>query len=363
MKRIIFHVDMDAFYASVEMMDKPELAGKPFVVGTGPNVKSGSGVVTTASYKAREFGVKSAMRISKAKELCPELIVLPPNWDLIRSISEKIMQILRSYSSKFQQVSIDEAFLDVTDTIKENQSPIEFAEMIKKDIREQTKITCSIGIAESKEVAKIASDLNKPDGITFIPLNKVKEILSPLSVRKIRGIGAKKTEILKKNGIETIGDLRKLKMNELMRLFHGNRKISQHFYKVVRGLDDGKVETKKIRKSIGKKKNFGRNVTEFKEIQSGIKSSIDIIYGSLRKYQFYYKTISVEIVNSNFTRVNKAFTLENFSNSKKKLYLTSLNLIKNIIGKNFSIRGIRISVSNLKKGDYKETITVQKRLG
>ena len=362
MKKIIFHVDMDAFYASVETINNPELKDKPFVVGTGPNVGTGSGVVTTASYKAREYGVKSAMRISQALKLCPNLIIVPPTWKMIKETSDKVMEILRSYSEIFQQVSIDEAFIDVTKKIGPDESPVELAEIIKNEVEEEIKITCSIGIAESKEVAKIASDLNKPNGITFVPLEKVEEILDPLSVRKIRGIGPKKAEFLNENGINTIADLRKLKISELIPLFHGNKKIAQHFYNVIRGLDTGEVKPHRIRKSIGKKKNFGKTVNDIDELKKGIKGTINIIHDTLLKSDFYFKTISVEIVYSDFKRMNKAFTIDSFSNSKKKMFDTAFKLIKNILGEEFSIRGIRISISNLKKGKFQGKMKVQKSL-
>lgn len=362
MKKIIFHVDMDAFYASVETINNPELKDKPFVVGTGPNVGIGSGVVTTASYKAREYGVKSAMRISQARKLYPDLIIVPPTWKLIKETSDKVMEILKKYGDHFQQVSIDEAFIDVTKKIGPEESPIALAEIIKNEIEENIKITCSIGIAESKEVAKIASDLNKPNGITFIPIENVEEILDPLPVRKIRGIGPKKAEFLNENGIKTIADLRKLKLSELTPLFHDNKKIAQHFYKVIRGLDEGEVKSRQLRKSIGKKKNFGKAVTELDELKRGIKSTINIIYDILTKSNFYYKTISVEIVYTDFKRTNKAFSIESYSNSKKKMFETAFKLINDIIGEKFSVRGIRISISNLKKGKFQSKMKVQKTL-
>lgn len=353
---------MDAFYASVETINNPNLKDKPFIVGTGPNVGIGSGVVTTASYKAREYGVKSAMRISQAKKLCPDLIIVPPTWKLIKETSDKVMEILQTYSDDFQQVSIDEAFIDVTKKIGPDESPIELAEIIKTEIQENTKITCSIGIAESKEVAKIASDINKPNGITFIPLEKVEEMLNPLLVQKIRGIGPKKADFLNMNGIKTIADLRKLKLSELIPLFNGNKKIAHHFYKVVRGLDEGEVQSHGIRKSIGKKKNFGKIITDLNELIEGIKHTVNLIHDILEKNNFFFKTISVEIVYSDFKRANKAFTIDSFSNSRKKLLDTAIKLIRKIIGNEFSIRGVRISISNLKKGEYSGKIKVQRSL-
>jgi len=353
---------MDAFFASVEMINNPDLKDKPFIVGTGPNVNSGHGVATTANYKAREYSIHSAMRISDAKRLCPELIVVAPNWELIKEISSKVMDILRSHSEKFQQVSIDEAFIDVSDKVGYDESPVELAELIKSEISEMTKVTASIGIAESKEVAKIASDMNKPNGITFIPIDKVDEMLGPLSVRKIRGIGPKKAEFLKENEILTIKDLRKLKLSEMVPLFHNNKKHAQHFYKVVRGIDEGIVESKRVRKSIGKKKNFGKNVTDLRDIEEGVKSTVNIIYNTMIKNQFYFKTVTIEIIYSNFHRYNRAVTIDAHSNSKKKIFDTSFNLIKNHLSEQYSVRGIRITISNLKKGIYKKKQNVQKTL-
>ncbi len=362
MKRTIFHIDLDAFYASVEMINNPGLKDKPFIVGTGPNVTRGQGVATTANYKAREYGVRSAMRISDAKRMCPGLIIVPPNWELIKEISSKVMDILKSYSDKFQQVSIDEAFIDVSDKVGFDESPIELAEQIQREIFQKTQVTCSIGIAESKEVAKIASDLNKPNGITFIPVESVDEILGPLSVRKIRGIGPKKAEFLKENGINTINDLRRLKLSELIPLFHHNKKLALHFYKVVRGIDEGEVESKRVRKSIGKKKNFGKDVNDLREIEEGVNSTVNLIYDIMIKNQFYFKTVTIEIIYSNFRRYNRSITIDAYSNSKKKIFETSFNLIKNHLSEQFSVRGIRITISNLRKGMYKKKQKVQKTL-
>jgi len=215
---IIVHVDMDSFYASVEVRHHPELAGKPVIIGADPGKRSGRGVVLTCSYEARKFGVHSALPVTRAIELCPEAIFLPPRHELYQETSGRVMDILEGYADRFQQVSIDEAYLDIT-SCGGYAAATEIARKIKQDIYSQEHLACSIGVAPGKSTAKIASDLEKPGGLVVVTPERAREFLSPLPVEKIPGIGPKTAASLRDMGIRTIGSLAEADIQELMGIF------------------------------------------------------------------------------------------------------------------------------------------------
>lgn len=205
--KIIMHVDMDAFFAAVEEGGHPEFKGMPIIVGADPKEGRGRGVVSSASYEARKFGVKSGMPISRAWKLCPEAVYLPVNYGLYAKVSSEIMGILRKYAGKFERWGIDEAFLDVTSKVRDYEEAEALARKIKNEIFEKEGLTCSIGIGPNKLVAKMASDFQKPDGSTVVKEEAVEKFLAPLPVRKLLWVGRKTEQKLKKIGIKTIGDL------------------------------------------------------------------------------------------------------------------------------------------------------------
>jgi len=213
MSRIILHVDMDSFYASVEQRRAPSLKGRPVVVGSDPKGGIGRGVVSTCSYEAREFGIHSGMPISQAYKLCPDAVYLRVDMQLYKEVSCRVMEILRSEAGRFQQVSVDEAYLDISEKVRDHERAIKIAQEIKAKIRAQEGLTCSIGIASTRSAAKIASDLDKPDGLTVVEPDRVAGFLEPLEVRRLQGIGRKNEEILHGLGIQTIGQLARFDRN------------------------------------------------------------------------------------------------------------------------------------------------------
>jgi DNA polymerase IV (archaeal DinB-like DNA polymerase) len=204
--RVILHVDLDAFFPSVEVREHPELKGKPVVVGADPKEGKGRGVVSSASYEARKYGVRSALPISRAWKLCPNCVYLRPHFDLYIKASNSIMKILKSHADKFEQGGIDEAYLDISSRVKDFDEAGEFAKKLMEEVLDKEKLTCSIGVAPNKMVAKIASDYKKPYGLTVVKEEDVTGFLFPLKVRKIPGVGPKTDRRLKELKIETVSD-------------------------------------------------------------------------------------------------------------------------------------------------------------
>ena len=233
-QKIFLHLDMDAFFAAIEQLDHPELRGKPVVVGADPKAGRGRGVVSTCSYEARVYGIRSAMPISRAYKLCPHAVYVFPRGHRYSEMSRVIMHILQHYAPDVEQISIDEAFLDITSTSKLYGSAEKLASSLKEEIRAQTCLTASVGIAPSKFVAKIASDLKKPDGLVIVEQDSVRDFLAPLDISRMWGIGPKSLPYFHRLGIHTIGDLARFSQAELFRQF-GQSGI--HFWHLANGID------------------------------------------------------------------------------------------------------------------------------
>jgi DNA polymerase IV len=270
--RKIIHLDMDCFYAAVEMREQPELVGKPIAVGGG----SRRGVVTTCNYEARKFGVRSAMPGFQARERCPQIIFLPVRFDLYRAESAKIRQILRDVTPLVEPLSLDEAYLDVTGL---DRYAWDIAREIRKRIFDETKLTASAGIAPNKMLAKIASDWRKPNGQFAVTPEQIDDFMRDLPVRKIWGVGPKSAEKFERDGIKTCGDLQKLSLNDLMRR-HG--KWGQELYQLCRGLDDRAVEPNRIRKSLSNENTFFENLTTLEQCQEEMDKLVADLLEELR---------------------------------------------------------------------------------
>jgi len=270
--RKIIHLDMDCFYAAVEMRERPELAGKPIAVGGG----SRRGVVTTCNYEARKFGVRSAMPGFLARERCPELIFLPVRFDLYRAASAQVRQILLSYTPLVEPLSLDEAYLDVTGL---DRYAWDIAKEIRKRILDETRLTSSAGIAPNKMLAKIASDWRKPNGQFAIIPDQVEAFVRDLPVRKIWGVGPKSAEKFEQQGIRTCGDLQKIDLSELVRN-HG--KWGHELYQLCRGLDDRPVEPNRIRKSLSNECTYLENLTTLEECQKEMDTLVTELEQELR---------------------------------------------------------------------------------
>jgi DNA polymerase-4 len=295
--RKIIHLDMDCFYAAVEMRERPELAGQPMAVGGG----SRRGVVTTCNYEARKYGVHSAMPGFQARERCPHLVFLPVRFDLYRAASAQIRQILLSYTPLVEPLSLDEAYLDVTGL---DRYAWDIAKEIRKRIFDETRLTGSAGIAPNKMLAKIASDWRKPNGQFAITPEQVEVFVRDLPVRKIWGVGPKSAEKFEKGGIKTCGDLQKIALPEMMRR-HG--KWGQELYQLCRGHDDRAVEPNRIRKSLSNESTFMDNLTTLEQCQQEMDKLVEELVQELnaKKLERPIHKAFVKVKFADFTRTTR----------------------------------------------------------
>lgn len=336
MNNTIIHVDMDAFFASVEVADNPKLGGKPVIVGGG----SERGVVTTCSYEARKYGVHSAMPGFMAKKLCPNGIFLPVRMSRYKEVSGEVFRILYSITDLVEPLSIDEAFLDISHL---NEDPIKIAKDIKQKVKEKTGLTISVGVSYNKFLAKLASDWNKPDGLKIINEDMVPHILLDLPVKDVYGIGKKSAKKLNNIGIYTVEDLMKLPKEFLIQFFG---KYGIEIYDRIRGIDNRKINIERKIKSIGRETTLNKDTKDKEKLKLYLKKFSDNIGYSLNKRKKYCKTITIKIKTSTFEIRSKSKTIPNYINNSDDIYKISLEILKNMDLKE-NIRLIGLSVSNI----------------
>src|SRR6202000_137987 len=279
MHRKIIHIDMDAFYASVEQRDNPGYRGKAIAVGGSPQ---GRGVVATASYEARKFGVRSAMASKQALQLCPHIIFVQPRFAAYREASQKIREIFSRYTDLIEPLSLDEAYLDVTEDKQGIGSAIDIAKLIKQAIKDELQLTASAGVSINKFVAKIASDINKPDGLTFIGPSSVESFMEKLAVEKFFGVGRVTAEKMKKMGLFTGADLKKLPEDEMVKHFG---KAGRFYYQIARGIDNREVQPNRETKSIGAEDTFAYDLTDIDELYAELDKLSQTVVNRLQQYQ------------------------------------------------------------------------------
>jgi len=352
-KRIIFHVDMDHFFTAVEEREHPEYKGKPVIVGADPKEGKGRGVVSTCNYEARKFGVKSGMPISKAWKLCPQAVYLPVNYELYTKVSSEIMNILRKYADKFEQWGIDEAFLDVTSKVKDYTEAEALVKQIKKEIYEKEKLTCSIGIGPNKLIAKIASDFQKPDGLTIVKEENAETFLAPLPVRKLLWVGRKTEQKLKAIGIETIGDLAQHDPSVLTEIF-GTAGVQM--YLMAHGIDKSEVEERGEVKSISRDITFGEDTSNFNFVLDTLDKLSEEICKDVSKQQFYFKTVTVRVRYENFETHTHSKTLPFITNRLQDLKKTVKELIQAYLKPERKIRLVGVKVSNLISAEKQKSL-------
>jgi len=343
-RKIIAHVDMDAFFAAVEQLHHPEWRGKPVIVGADPKGGKGRGVVSTASYEARKFGVHSAMPISEAFRLCPQGIFVPPNGKLYSDYSKKIMEILLTITPKIQIISIDEAFLDLTGSQQLFSSVEAMGQEIKQRIKQATRLTASVGIAATKSVAKIASDLHKPDGLTIVPPEKTHEFLDPLPITRLWGVGKKTYQLLHELGIETIGQLRRYPGEVLAQRFG---KFSEHLLNMANGKDEREVESWEEVKSVSHEHTFETDVTDWELLQNTLLSLSEKVAFRLRKYGLRGKTVQLKIRFEDFTTYTRHKTLSHHTALTEDIFKIGCYLMEEFNPLSRPVRLIGIGVSNL----------------
>ncbi|OCK43453.1 DNA polymerase IV [Tenacibaculum soleae] len=337
--RKIIHVDMDAFYASVEQLDNPKLRNKPLAVG-GNEIR---GVVSAASYEARKFGVKSAMSGFLAKKKCPHLIFVPPRFDRYKEISSKIRAIFYDYTDLVEPLSLDEAYLDVTENKKSNLSASLIAQEIRQRIWDELQLRASAGISINKFVAKIASDINKPNGQKTINPEEVIPFLEELPVNKFYGVGKVTAAKMHNLGIFKGIDLKNKTLEELSLLFG---KSGLHYYNIVRGIHNSKVKPDRVRKSIAAEITFNENLSSEVFMLQRLDKIADELERRMQKHSTKGKTVTLKIKYSDFTQQTRSKTVNHYIQDKKEFYPIVKELLYQDVLKN-SVRLLGISFSNL----------------
>jgi DNA polymerase IV len=294
MSRAVLHVDMDAFYASVEQRDNPEIAGKPVIVGWA----GGRGVVAAASYEVRKFGVHSAMPMRTALRLCPHAICIPPRMQRYQAVSARIFEVFHEVTPLVQGLSLDEAFLDVTASRALLGDSVTIARRVKERIRDLTGLTASVGVASNKLIAKIASDLAKPDGLTVVPDERIREVLDPLSIRRLPGLGRKTGAKVEAAGIHTFGQLRTAPDSALWPLFG---RYTARVRERAAGIDDRPVEPDLEEKSLSAEDTFEQDIGDPKALQANLARIADLACERLRRKQLMTGCIGVKIRRGDFT--------------------------------------------------------------
>lgn len=349
-QRKIIHVDMDAFYASVEQMDNPSLKGKPVAVG-GSEIR---GVVSAASYEARKFGVRSAMSGYLARKLCPELIFVRPNFERYREISKKIRKIFLDYTDLVEPLSLDEAYLDVTENKKGNPSATLIAQEIRNRIFEETGLTASAGISVNKFVAKIASDYNKPNGQKTINPDEVEEFLEKLDIKKFYGIGKVTAEKMYQHRIFTGKDLKDRSLDYLEEHFG---KSGGFYYHIVRGIHHSAVRPNRTTKSVAAEHTFNTNLTSEIFMEERLERIAEELSRRLVKHKISGKTVTLKIKYSDFTLQTRSKTLPYFISDKSLIYEAAKELLYQEKMKE-SVRLLGISLHNLNT-EAKKSVVVQ----
>jgi DNA polymerase-4 len=339
--RKIIHIDMDAFYASVEQRDRPDLKGKPVIVGGDPKSR---GVVAACSYEARKFGVHSAMASATAYRICPDAVFMRARFDVYRAVSAQIREIFHEYTDLVEPLSLDEAFLDVTQNYKEMPSATLIAREIKRKIYERTgKLTASAGVSFNKFLAKVASDMNKPDGITVITPEMADEFIDRLPIREFFGVGKVTEEKMLKFGIKTGADLKKFKKEHLVQLFG---KSGIYFYDIAHGLDNRPVEPNRIRKSIGQETTFVEDIDDTDRMIEILESIAGDLEDSLLKRAAKGRTVTLKVKYFDFQSVTRSATIDEPADSAAVILRYIRPLLSKTEAGRKKVRLLGISVSN-----------------
>lgn len=339
--RKIIHLDMDAFYASVEQRDNPEYQGKAIAVGGLPEGRGG--VVATCSYEARKFGVRSAMPSKKALQLCPNLIFIRPRFDVYKTVSRQVREIFHRYTDIIEPLSLDEAYLDVTEDKQGIGSAIEIATLIKNAIKEELHLTASAGVSVNKFVAKVASDLQKPDGLTFIGPSKVEAFVEALAVEKFYGVGKVTAEKMKGMRIHTGADLKKLSEAELVGHFG---KVGRFYYRIVRGIDNRPVEANQETKSISAEDTFPQDLTTVEEMNKELDKLAVVVNRRLVEQGLKGRTVTLKIKYSDFKLVTRSKSFAAPICDPGPIAGTAKELLLAAAVANASIRLLGITLSN-----------------
>ena len=347
MERRIIHIDMDAFYAQVEQRDNPEYRGKPVIVGGRTATR---GVVATASYEARKFGVHSAMPTRIAHQKCPDGIYVRPRFDVYKAISEEIHEIFHEYTSLIEPLSLDEAYLDITQLVNRTRPARKIALEIQRDIFEKTGLTSSAGISYNKYLAKMASGMNKPSGTTVIHYGNFQEILWALDIGEFPGVGKVTREKMIRRGIKTGRDLYEKSLDELIQLY-GKR--GKSFYNKARGIGTNVLTVERERKSIGKEKTFDYDINNDEEILDVVEKLCEEVAKRLDLKDVVAKTVTVKMKTDNYVTHTKQMITDSPVMTREELYTYAYHLYHELKDPDQYIRLIGVTTSNLEKRQYR----------
>jgi nucleotidyltransferase/DNA polymerase involved in DNA repair len=341
-EKYIVHIDMDAFFASVEQRDNPELVARPVIVGADAKKGTGRGVVSTCSYEARRYGIHSAMPISTAYKRCPSGVFLEVDMEKYSRVSRQVFACLEAFTPEIEPVGIDEAFLDITGSWHLFGSPVETCLRMREAVRKAVSLSSSIGLAPNKMTAKIASDLKKPDGFVVVTKDKVKEFLSPLPIEKLWGIGAKTTPVLKNSGVRTIGDLAKKRPEELIKLIGS---YGWSAWELANGIDPREVEIGAGMKSVSNEHTFGKDTDDADRVKGILMALSEKVSGRLRSSGLKARTITLKIRFSDFGTFTRAETVSVPTNFTDAIYSVSLSKMEefDLSKKKIRLLGVRAS--------------------
>jgi DNA polymerase IV (DinB-like DNA polymerase) len=345
-RRAILHVDLDAFYVSSETRERPELRGQPVVVGADPEGGKGRGVVVACSYEARKFGLRSGMPISQAYRLCPQGKYIPPDWGLYERVSEEVMGTLRGFADRFEQGSIDEAYLDVTGRGADEQSATRLAREVKKAVKDKHSLTCSIGVGPNKSSAKIASDRNKPDGLTVVPFGDVSGFLAPLPVGVVPGIGKKTQEFLSEKGVSTISQLQELDGKQLLSWFGKN---GVWLWGVIHGEENVEVRQQETPKSLSVERTFGDDIEDFRRVRREAADGVSELMRRVKSAGYSYRVAGIKIRFRGFETHTREKTLVSHTDDEGPLADAVERLLDEFETKGRPIRLIGIRVADIQR--------------
>jgi DNA polymerase-4 len=345
----ILHVDMDAFFASVTERDHPELKGKAVVIGAGVR-----GVVTSANYEARKFGIKAAMPVGKAQRLAPHAIFIPPDHKRYSEVSEHIMEIFHSFTPFVEPISLDEAFLDVTKARRLLGDGREIATAIRAKVEEQEGITCSVGIASSKFIAKLASQRCKPNGMLEIPTDRVLTFLHPLPVSALWGVGPKTNEALERLGLHTVGDIAQTPPQTLIRAL--GQAAGESLYELAWGRDDREVIPEEPDKSISAAQTFDRDIDDPEIISKEILRMCERASSRMRERSLFAKTITLKIRFADFTTINRSKTVPLPIDTTHEIYEVAKGLYEGLSIERARIRLVGVSLDNLHTDTHEQLV-------
>jgi DNA polymerase-4 len=352
LQRKIIHIDMDAFYASVEQRDFPELRGKPVAVG-GSGLR---GVVASASYEARQYGVRSAMPSVRAKRLCPDLIFVKSRFDVYREVSQQIRSIFLEYTDLVEPLSLDEAYLDVTEPKKGPASATLIAAEIRRRIEEETQLTASAGVSFNKFLAKVASDINKPNGMKVIEPEEAEAFLEELPVERFHGIGRVTAEKMRRMGVYKGADLKKLTEIELATRFG---KAGRHYYRIVRAMDDREVNPNRLRKSIGAERTFSHDLVNLADMMEKLANLSGIVHEYMVKKDNFGRTVTIKIKSAEFKIMTRSKTFGHEIRELHELVEITHDLLQGNQEELDRVRLLGVTVSNLTKEINNEGIQLE----